>query len=341
MTDIKRKSAPRDTRPFNRRDLLRQAGFLSAGAVGLGLAGCKQRPDDELVDPTSPPQVLQQGGTLSVTISGLLGGDVVSGATMNVIGVGTTEVDSEGRLSVRFTQNGTYDVEFRAPKHFARSGRISVFGNSTLNVTMMESDAGVSQGFINEYARGAADGKGVVVEPRTPGFTNRWTQPPTYRIYRRLFDSSKEIVPDARVDAMRSAILSLFPALTASAVGFPTVVVRDSLPADLGEMRSGNVIVAQTKAYSEESEHIGALNDPFAIAKGRISCAFESPIELFNKMVGHSTGAYGTSSGRSSIMSGGGRSAPSDRDTLAATFLYSRSPGNAAPDRDQDDVLLS
>ncbi|NKB89278.1 MAG: hypothetical protein GKS06_13755 [Acidobacteria bacterium] len=341
MTDIKRKSAPRDKRPFNRRDLLRQAGFLGAGAVGLGLAGCKQRPDDELVDPTSPPQVLQEGGTLSVAISGLLGGAVVGGATMNVLGVGTTTVDSEGQLSVRFQRNGTYEVEFRAAKHFARSGRVSIFGNSTLVVTMMESDAGVSQGFINEYARGAGSGKGIVVEPRTPGYTNRWTQPPTYRIYRRVPDSSKTVVPDSRIDAMRSSILSIFPALTASTVGFPTVVVRDSLPPSLGDTRSGHITVVQTDSVTEESEHTGLVSDPFAISRGRISCALESTIELFNKMVGHSTGAYGTSSGRSSIMSGGGRSAPSDRDVQAATFLYARAPGNSAPDRDQNDALLS
>jgi hypothetical protein len=340
MTDIKRSSAPRDTRPFNRRNLLRQAGFLGAGAVGLSLAGCKQRPDDALADSTTTPQILQQGGTVSVTMSGLLGGAAIPEGTMQVVGVGTASADADGQLSVRVTTTGTYEVVFRAPGHFARSGRVTVAGNVTLAITMLESDD-VSQGFLNQYARGTGSGKGIEVEPRTPGFTNRWTQTPTYRIYRKIADSSKEIVPDARVDAMRSAIASLFPALTASRVGFPEIIVRNTAPpTSLGDISSGTMVVAQTKSSAQVAEHTGGLSSPYSIVKGRISCGLDSPIELFNKMVAHSTGAYGVNGGYNSILSGGGRATLGSRDTVAATFLYSRVPGNEAPDRDPDDVLL-
>ena len=342
MTDTKRNAAPRDTRPFNRRNLLRQAGFLGAGAVGLGLAGCKQRPDDELADPTSPPQMLQQGGTVSARISGLLNGVAAAGATMRVKGVGSTTANDEGAIDVRVEETGTYEVEFSAPNHFSRTTRVAVAGNVSIVVTMLESDEGLSQGFLNQYARGTGNGKGINIDPRTPGFTNRWTRPPTYRIYRRLADSTKEFVSDARLDAMRGAIFSLFPALTAGGLGIPAIDVRNAEPPEgLGDIGTGVVVVAQSKSTSQTSEHVGGLSDPYSIVKGRISCAFDSPIELFNRMVAHSTGAYGVNSGDDSIVSGPGRASLSDRDSKAATFLYARAAGNSAPDRDPDDVVLS
>lgn len=342
MTDIKRNAAPRATRPFNRRSLLRQAGFLGAGAVGLGLVGCKQRPDDELTDPTAPPQVLQQGGTVSARLSGLLGGVAVADATMRVKGLGTTSGDDEGAIDVRIEQTGTYDVEFRAPGHFSRTSRIVVAGNVSIAVTMLESDEGLSQGFLNQYARGTGAGKGIDIEPRTPGFTNRWTRPPTYRIYRRLVDSTKEFVSDARIEALRGAIFSLFPALTANRLGIPAVDVRNTEPpAGLGDISTGVVVVAQTRAAGQTSEHIGGISDPYSIVKARISSGFDSTIELFSRMVAHSTGAYGVGSGSDSIVSGPGRASLGDRDMMAAAFLYARAAGNSAPDRDPDDVILN
>jgi hypothetical protein len=341
MIGIKRKSAPRDKRTFNRRDLLRQAGFLGTGAVGLGLAGCKQRPDDSLADPTAPPKILQQGGTVSASLRSLLSGESVEKATVHVVGVGSASADDDGRISVRVENTGTYDIEFRAKGHFPRSGRVAVNGNVTLAVTMMES-AGITQGFLNQYARGTGGGKGNLIDARTPGFSNRWTQPTIYRLYRGLADSSKEFVSDARIDAMRASILTLFPALTASTLGFPEIVVRNGEPpTGLGDVKVGTMVVAQTKAASQTVEHTGSLSDPYSIVKGQIGCGFESPIELFNQMVGYSTGAYGVSSGEKSIMSGGGRATMGSRDTLAATFLYSRVPGNEAPDRDPNGTTLS
>ena len=342
MTDKKRSAAPRDTRPFNRRNLLRQAGFLGAGAVGLGLAGCKQRPDDALADPTTPTQVLQQGGTVSVRLRGLISGLAVAGATMRVKGVGSTTADDQGAIDVRLEKNGTYEVEFGAPGHFSRTSRVVVAGNVSVAVTMLESDLGISQGFLNQYARGSGSGKGIDILPRTPGFTNRLTRPPTYRLYRRLADSGKEFVSDVRIGAMRSAIFSLFPALTANRLGIPAVDVRNTEPpAGLGDFGTGVVVVAQTKAARQVSEHIGGISDPYSIVKARISSGFESSIELFSRMVAHSTGAYGVSSGSDSIVSGPGRASLSDRDVMAATFLYARAAGNSAPDRDPDDVILN
>lgn len=342
MTDNARKAAPRDTRHLNRRSLLRHAGFLGAGAVGLGLVGCKQRPDDDLTDPTTPPQVLQQGGTVSVRLSGLLGGAAVTEATMRVKGLGTTSGNDQGAIDVRIEQTGTYEVEFSAPGHFSRTSRVVVAGNVSIAVTMLESDQGISQGFLNQYARGTGAGKGIDIEARTPGFTNRWTMPPTYRIYRRLADSTKEFVSDARVDAMRNAIFAVFPGLTANRLGIPAVEVRNALPPEgLGDISTGVVAVAQTKAARQMSEHLGAISDPYSIVKARISSGFDSTIELFSRMVAHSTGAYGVNSGGNSIVSGPGRVSLSDRDAMAATFLYARAAGNSAPDRDPDDVILN
>ena len=342
MTDMKRKSAPRDTRPFNRRDLLRQAGFLGAGAVGVGLVGCKQRPDDNVASPTTPSQVLQQGGTVSARLRGLLTGVAVAGATMRVKGVGTAAGNAEGAIDVRLEQNGTYEVEFTAAGHFPRTGKMVVAGNANLTVTMLENDAGISQGFLNQYARGTGAGKGIDIAARTPGFTNRWTRPPTYRIYRRLADSTKEFVSDARVGAMRSVIFALFPALTANRLGIPAVAVRNTEPpASLGDIGTGIVVVAQSKATRQISEHVGGISDPYSIVKARVSSGFESTIEVFSRMVAHSTGAYGVGSGSDSIVSGPGRATLGERDTKAAAFLYARAAGNSAPDRDRDDVVLS
>ncbi len=342
MTDTKRKAAPRDTRSINRRNLLRQAGFLGAGAVGLGMVGCKQRPDDELADPTTPTQVLQQGGTVSARLSGLLGGAAAAGATMRLKGLGTVEGNDAGAIDVRVEQTGTYEVEFVAPGHFSRTGRIVVAGNVSLAVTMLENDEGLSQAFLNQYARGTGDGKGIDIDPRTPGFTNRWTRPPTFRIYRRLADSTKEFVSDTRLDAMRGAIAALFPSLTAGRLGLAAVDVRNAEPpTSLGDIPTGIVAVAQSKAARQASEHVGGISDPYSIVKARISSGLDSTIEVFNRMVAHSTGAYGVNSGADSIVSGPGRATLSDRDTMAATFLYSRAAGNSAPDRDPDDVTLS
>jgi len=294
-----------------------------------------------LADPTSPPQVLQQGGTVSARLSGLLNGVAVAGATMRVKGVGSTTGNDEGAIDVRLEQTGTYAVEFSAPDYFSRTTRVAVAGNVSIAVTMLESDDGLSQSFLNQYARGTGAGKGINIDPRTPGFTNRWTRPPTYRIYRRLADSTKEFVTDARVDAMRGAIFALFPALTAGRLGIPAVDVRNQVPPEgLGDIGTGVVVVAQSKSTAQRSEHVGGISDPYSIVKGRISCAFDSSIELFNRMVAHSTGAYGVNSGLDSIVGGPGRASLSDRDSMAATFLYSRAAGNSSPDRDPDDVIL-
>jgi len=207
---------------------------------------------------------------------------------------------------------------------------------------MLESDQGLSQPFLNQYARGTGSGKGITIEPRTPGYTNRWTRPPTYRIYRRLADSTKEFVSDARVDALRGAIFALFPALTAGRLGIPAVDVRNAEPPEsLGDIGTGVVVVAQTKSTRQTSEHAGGISNPFTIVKGRISSGFESTIELFGRMVAHSTGAYGVNSGNDSIVAGPGRASLSERDAMAASFLYARVAGNSAPDRDPDDVILS
>lgn len=341
MMDDQRKSAPIAVRNLDRRTLLRHAGLLGVGAVGLGLGACKQRPDDDLADPTSPQQVLQEGGTVTATVSGLLAGEAVSGARLHVSGMGTVEGDDRGVISVRIPSNGEYEVEFRSDKHVRRAGAIQVAGNVTVGITMLEKDAGVSMRYLDDYARGLGSGKGITIRPRTPGFTNRWNFAPTFRLYRRLEDSSKEFVSDARIDAMRAAITSLFPALTANRIGFPAIEVRSTTPQSMGEVPSGTVIVAQRKATTPTHEAVGSFQSEYALSKAGIGCGFESPIEIFNQMVGYSTGAYGVNSGETSVMSLGGAAAPSEKDLLAARFLYSRVAGNSAPDEDPDGVFLN
>jgi len=341
MTDHKSKSAPRDALNYNRRDVLRRAGYLGVGAIGFGIVGCKQRPDEDLVDLATEPQVLQQGGTVSLRASGLLTGAAASEVTLRILGLGSVTSNAQGAADVRVEQNGEYDVEITSDDHFRRSGRIRVTGNVTLDVPLLERSAGISREYIDEYARGLGKGKGITIQPRTPGRTNRWNSPPTFRLYRQLEDSNKEFVSDTRLDAMRASILGLFPALTANRLGVPSIEVRNAAPAALGEVPAGTEVVAQRVAPRLSHESVGSIQSVFVLSRAHIGCPHDSTIEIFNRMVAHASGAYGVSSGTGSIVSGPGAAGLSDRDQQAATFLYSRVAGNRAPDTDPDGVFLN
>ena len=105
---------------MTRRDLMRRAGMMGAGAVGLGLVGCKQRPADDLVDLSTSPQILQQGGTISGQLTGLLNGDVVVDGVVKLAGFKPIQADARGNFEIRVEETGDYDVELKGTGHHKR-----------------------------------------------------------------------------------------------------------------------------------------------------------------------------------------------------------------------------
>jgi len=326
---------------LSRRSLLRNAGLLGVGALGVGVAGCKGRPEDDFVDTSTEPSVLQVGGTLSGQLLGLFGGTVGAGLTVRLIGLGEVEADEQGRFEVRVAREGDYSTQIFGSGFQRRTGVTRIAGNVVLNERLLESNAGLPASYLNDYARGTGSGKEGVT-PRTPGATNRWVSPPTVQIYRRLADDNKGVVTDARLDAIQASIQTLFGPLTGNALGFGVnVEVRQGQPpADLADVRSGTLVVAQTRRENLSLIHTGTLDNPWAISKARTSCRLDSDIELFNRMFAHALGAWVVNAG-GSIVSPGGAATPSQRDLLAASFLYSRVPGNRAPDEDPPGVFLN
>lgn len=310
--------------------------------MGAGMIGCKQRPEQDLADLSTEPNLLQAGGTISGRVAGLISGSAAAFATLRIRGFGSVRTDAQGRFSVRIEDAGDYPVELSADGFVRRASSVRVDGSSSVDVRLLETDAGLPMPFLNEFARGAGPAREGVV-PRTPGATNRWIATPGVLLYRGLEDDEKGVVSNARMAAMQSAIGNLFAPLTGNVLGgAPAMEVRaGSPPASLAEVPSGTIVVAQRQGGGLSAQHAGSTSDTYSIAKARISCAASSPIELFNRIFAHALGGWVVSEAAASILNPAGRAEPSNRDLLAATFLYNRAPGNAAPDEDPSGVLLN
>lgn len=328
-------------RAMSRRRLLRQASLLGAGAVGLGLASCKKRPEDDLVDLTTQPRTLQNGGTIDGTVLGLLTGAVAAGIDIRLIGFGEFKTNDRGQFQVRVQQSGDYAMEFNGRGFARRRTMLRVAGNVSLTESLLETDAGLRMIYLNQYTRGTGPGK-TGVEPRTPGATNRWRMPPLIQIYKPLADSNKGVVPDARIDAMRASILALYGPLTANRLGAPMVEVRtDDPPKKFSRVRAGRLVVTQREDGLLGSEHGSSVTDPYDINRGMFTCGVTSTIEVFNRMVAHGLGGYTVTAAFDSILNPEGRATPSDDDLLAATYHYTRSPGTTSPDDAPDGEFIN
>jgi hypothetical protein len=144
----------------------------------MGLVGCKQRPTDDLVDLSSSPQMLQQGGNVSGQLTGLLNGDVVADGVIKLAGFNAIHADERGNFEIRVQQIGDYEVELKGAGHHKRVGRLRVVGNGAINVTLLEEDAGLPLDFISQYGRGAGPSEEGVhrgrLGRRTAGRQHRW-----------------------------------------------------------------------------------------------------------------------------------------------------------------------
>lgn len=341
MTERDRKNDRSDSR-LDRRSLLRRAGMLGMGVMGASVLGCKGRPDQDFVDLSTEPSLVQAGGTISGRVSGVLTGAGAPNVRVRLEGFGTATTDQDGRYSLRVDRRGDYAVEINGPDFVARSSRLRVSGSATVNVALLERDAGLPLAFLDEYGRGAGPGAKEGVVPRTPGHTNRWSGAPRVVIYRQLEDDDKDVISDARLTAMQASVLSLFGPLTGNALGFGGVTVRNQAPPrSLDRVDAGTIAIAQRTDNLLAAGTLGSTNDQYAIVKARISCGVDSTIELFHRMFAHALGGQVVSPGFDSILSAAGRATPSDRDLAAATFIHSRVPGNGAPDSDPAGVFLN
>lgn len=340
MTDRDRKNDRHDS--LDRRSLLRRAGMLGMGVIGASVVGCKGRPDQDFVDLSTEPSLVQAGGTISGRVNGVLSGNAAPNVRIRLQGLGSVTTDQDGNYSLRVEERGDYGVEINGPDFVARASRLRVSGSATVNIGLLERDAGLPLDFLDEYGRGAGPGAKEGVASRTPGHTNRWTGAPRVIIYRQLEDDDKDVIPDARLTAMQASVLSLFGPLTGNALGFGGVQVRNAPPPrSVERVDAGTIAIVQRTDNLLEARTLGATVDRYALVKARISCGVESTIELFHRMFAHALGGQVVSPGFDSILNAGGRAAPSNRDLAAATFIHSRVPGNRAPDTDPAGVLLN
>lgn len=327
--------------PFpTRRAVVRGIGLVGLGALGTTLPGCKNRPDEDIIDTSTDPNLAQLGGTITGTVQGLLGGLAVAAATVNLGDLGELVTDRSGRFELRAQRVGVFPVTVTAEGHVQRSGAMRLDGNVDLALTMLERDAGLKVRFLDEYARGAATASRGV-EPRTPGHTNRWLSTPKVDIYRKYVDDAKVAIPDARVAAMEAAVAALFAPLTGYRLGSAAVTVRNGAPPEsLGDVPSSTIAVVQSLRRPPRMQHGGTVDSPFAIGRAHTQCRADSAIELFNRMFAHTLGAWLVTSG-TSIVNEEGQAAPSESDLLAAKFIYARRPGNGAPDADPTGVYFN
>lgn len=328
--------------PVTRRDLMRWAGALGVVGLGGGLTGCSDRPEEVILDTTTQPTVLQAGGVVSGVITGLMTGAAIPAADVRFFGHGQVRTDDSGRFEVRIATGGDINVRIDADDHHPRSSAIRLQGNSDLNISLIEQDAGVALEFLNQFFRGTGPQK-EDVQPRTPGASNRWTRPPTVVIYRVLADDPRGVVPQARVDAMTDSIQALFGPLTAFRLGVSPVlrVTREAPPTRLSRLEAGNIAIGQRADGLRGMEHIGSLQSPFEIVKAITHCGVDSTIDVFNHMFAHTLGAYEVARSTESVMNPGGAGVLSSRDRLAASVLYSRPPGSRSADVDPDGFFLN
>lgn len=324
---------------LSRRAVMRGVGLLGLGAIGAALPGCKGRPEEDIIDTSTDPELVQLGGTITGVVTGLLEGLAVGAATVDLGDLGTLSTDRNGNFELRAQRVGVFPVSVTAGGYVQRSGQLRLQGNVSLSLTLLERDAGLKSRFLEEYARGVISSGGV--QPRTPGFTNRWTSTPRVEIYRKYADDTKTAIPDERVEAMQTAVAALFGPLTAFRLGTPAVTVRNGAPPEgLGDVPTGVIAVAQSQRRPPRMVHAGAVDSPYAIGKARTECRADAPIELFNRMFAHTLGAWLVNASES-IVNVEGLASPSESDLLAAEFVYNRQPGNGTPDEDPPGAFLN
>ncbi len=327
---------------LDRRELLRRASMLGMGALGVGLAGCRNRPDEDIVLTSTEPTSPQAGAVLTGLVTDLLSGAALAGMAVRLVGWETVETDESGRFEFRVPELGDFGISVRGPGYHVRESVLRLQSNADVNVSLLERNGAVTLSHLDQYARGTGPRK-EGVRPRTPGATNRWRSLPVVRIYRRLVDVPKRVASDARIAAMESSILALFGPLTGGALGFaPAIDVRTGTPPDsLSGGATGTIAILQREDSLLGSSHASSISNRFDINRACVYCGVDSTLALFNRMLAHSLGGYVVDDGSPSILNPAGAGDLSSRDVAAARVLYSRAPGSRSADRDPDGVFLN
>lgn len=329
---------------LSRRRLLRWAGAVGVAGLGGGLSGCSDRPDEDILDTGTEPTVVQQGGVVSGTVVGLFDGNPVGGATVAIGGLASVTTDAAGRFSARIPRSGDFGVRISRTGFVTRRSAVRLRSNVDAAVSLIEEGPDLDLDFLDQFARAAGPRREAV--PRTPGRSNRWTRPPRVLIYRRFESaagsSAVVTLSDRRVELIEISIDDVFVGLTAGRLGgTPTPIVLDQLPPrNPRRVPAGSLAVFQTDDGSRGAGNVGSIDDEFAIASAHAFTDFEAPRNILHKFVGHALGAWDVSDDFKSVMGSNGRLTLAPQDIAAATVLYSRRPGNGAPDTDPPGTFL-
>ena len=333
-------SHPEGGSALSRRQLLRWAGIAGVGGLAGALPACSDPPAQDIVDTTVQPTALRIGGTINGTVTGLLNGDNVSAATIEIVGVGTATTDAAGEFSFRLEQNGDFEIIIRAGGFLSRTSAIRVTGNLSITASLIETDTVLTDDFLNQFARGT--GPIVDFAPPTPGVTARWQSRPVIRVYTRLAGDPATKLSDSRVDKIIEVINNAFAGFTARSLGSsPTIVQVDEVPpADLSELPIGVLCFSQTADGSRGADQMRRIDDQYEIASSACFTGTDASGGVLTRVFGQALGATVVDDSMPSVMNAEGRTTFTEEDTLAATVLYNRPPGNAAPDSDPDGFFL-
>jgi hypothetical protein len=324
-----------------RRDLLRWAGALGVGGIGAGLIGCSDPPEQNISSGVTQPTTVQAGSTVNGVVTGMYSRAGVNNANVQIGGVGSVKSDFSGNFAIHVEQPGDYSLTVSANNFVTRRSALRLDGNTTFAMTLIESDEGPGATFLNQYARGTGPASGP--PPRTPGQTNRWVSTPMVLIYRRVAGDPSTKVPGAQIDRIISVVNSTFPLFTANALGFiPTIEQVDSAPpTDPTQIPIGAIGFYQTSDGSRGGGTTGAVSDQFAAASGYAYTGLDGSVDLLNRVFGQALGATIVDTSMTSIMNPSGRSSFTENDQQASTVLYSRPPGNRAPDVDPERYFIN
>lgn len=339
----KRRAAPPEFRQglpitedrISRRDLLRWAGIAGVGGIGMGLIGCSDPPEQEISEGTTPPTTIKSGSTVNGTVTGLLTGAAVSGAVLEILGMGEVTADFAGNFTINFDQAGDYSARISAPNFVTRETRMRISANDVVPITLIETDESLTENFLNQWARG----QGPILDglaPRTPGMTNRWESAPDLRIYRRLAGDPDTVLSDDRIDQIIAAATGSYAQFTAGSLGFLRNIeqVDSAPPADNGQMPLGTIGFYQTADGSRGGGTTGAVSDAYAAASGYAFSGTDASTRVLTRVFGQSLGATPVEDALTSVMNTEGSREFTEEDDHAAAVLYGRPPGSQAPDKD-------
>ena len=335
------KHAPVIDPRVSRRDLFRWAGVLGVGGIGTSLISCSDPPEQDISTGVTEPTTVQAGSTINGVVTGLFTRVGARDAKVEIVSVGTVRADFSGAFTIHVEIPGDYSMIVSANNYLTRKTALRLSGNTTFQMTLLETEDGLGMTFLNQFARGTGPTSGP--PPRTPGRTNRWSGVPRVLIYRRVAGDPSTVVPGTQIDRIISVVNSTYSQFTAGALGFsPTIEQVDSSPpADRAQIPAGAIGFFQTSDGSRGGGTTGSISDPFEAASGFAYTDLDASVALLNRVFGQSLGATIVDDSMASVMNPAGLSSFTTEDTQASTVLYNRPPGSQSPDVDPERYFIN